>query len=52
MLRVEEMDKRIDELIKKTGQYKADFFRVDRQYRELQTESDTLRQNLMSLESA
>jgi low affinity Fe/Cu permease len=30
MLRVEEIDKKIDELIRKTGQYKADYFRVDR----------------------
>ena len=52
LLRVEEMDQKIEALIKKTTQYKSDFFKVDRQFRDVQAENDTLRQNLQSLESS
>ena len=45
------MDKKIDELIKKTGQYKQDFFRADREARDFQNENDILKQNLINLES-
>ena len=51
MLRVEEMDKKIDELIKKTSQYKSDYFKVDRLKQNLEVENDILKQNLANAEN-
>ena len=51
-MRVEEMDKKIDELIKKTSQYKSDYFKVDRIKRDLEMENDALKQKMLNAEGS